>query len=367
MNFDKIKFAVKKSPFGHIATRIGDFYTAPHSITTLHPGTLTELNKTAILIGTPTHHNLGDHLIADNEIFFLREYCGFEKVIEIPTRIFLHHKAQLVKLYDEDIPVFITGGGWMGDIWPEDEKILEDFVRAYHNHKIIILPQTIYYHNKKDMLKSIMHTQSIFRQASDLTIMCRDEKSYDIAKSFFTFEKSKVYLLPDMGLLKYKEEQLRNSNKVLCCFRNDREQICDEKLHSIINKIAKEFDLKIENTNTVINHAVPLWRRNKELKKIKKEFKNAGVVITDRLHGMIFAVISGSKCIAIDNKTHKVEGVYKTWLKGNPNVVYFDNNMDIDVFQKKIRDLLNNIPSQSSWYIKVAIGFDKMAEIINDL
>lgn len=38
------------------------------------------------------------------------------------------------------------------------------------------------------------------------------------------------------------------------------------------------------------------------------------MVITDRLHGMIFAAITGTPCIAFDNISKKVSGVYK-WIE----------------------------------------------------
>ena len=45
-----------------------------------------------------------------------------------------------------------------------------------------------------------------------------------------------------------------------------------------------------------------------------QRFLGADIVITDRLHSMVFALLAGCKCIAIDNTTHKVSGVYKKWL-----------------------------------------------------
>ena len=37
-------------------------------------------------------------------------------------------------------------------------------------------------------------------------------------------------------------------------------------------------------------------------------------MVTDRLHAMIFAAITNTPCIAFDNKSNKVECVYK-WIK----------------------------------------------------
>mgnify|MGYP000131626154 FL=1 len=53
-------------------------------------------------------------------------------------------------------------------------------------------------------------------------------------------------------------------------------------------------------------------KENRELllKQKIKEFQSAELVITDRLHGMIFAAITGTPCIAFDNFNAKVKKVY---------------------------------------------------------
>ena len=43
------------------------------------------------------------------------------------------------------------------------------------------------------------------------------------------------------------------------------------------------------------------------------EFSRAKLIITDRLHGMIFAALAETPCIALDNLSKKVSGVYQ-WI-----------------------------------------------------
>ena len=45
--------------------------------------------------------------------------------------------------------------------------------------------------------------------------------------------------------------------------------------------------------------------REQLLKQKIEEFQSAELVITDRLHGMIFSVITGTPCIAFDNLMRK--------------------------------------------------------------
>ena len=114
MSIKLIKKLIKASPLGGFATWIGDIYSDPRSI---NISRLKNANhKTAVLLGTPTHHNIGDYLIAYNEEYFLKNSCKYSSVIEILTRIFFHNTSIIAKNLDVSVPIFIAGGGWMGDL-----------------------------------------------------------------------------------------------------------------------------------------------------------------------------------------------------------------------------------------------------------
>lgn len=57
------------------------------------------------------------------------------------------------------------------------------------------------------------------------------------------------------------------------------------------------------------------------------EYSKAKVVVTDRLHGMIFSAIVGTPCVCIDNVSHKVKNCY-SWLKHLDYVFYCENKSD---------------------------------------
>ena len=51
---------------------------------------------------------------------------------------------------------------------------------------------------------------------------------------------------------------------------------------------------------------IPVWLREYFLNKKFREFSERNLIITDRLHGMIFAAITGTPCVAMDNISHKI-------------------------------------------------------------
>ena len=104
-----------------------------------------EKNPNAIiLVGTSTFNNLGDHLLAYKSMEFLREFNSAEKVIEIPTQIFKRFEKKL-KSVEMNNPVIISAGGWMGNLWPEDEYMMQRMLNVFKHQRIVIFPQTIYY------------------------------------------------------------------------------------------------------------------------------------------------------------------------------------------------------------------------------
>ena len=61
------------------------------------------------------------------------------------------------------------------------------------------------------------------------------------------------------------------------------------------------------------------------------KFRQAKFAITDRLHGMIFSIITGTPCIVFGNYNHKLKSVFSSWLSGRPDVVFLDS---ADQFQQ---------------------------------
>lgn len=68
-------------------------------------------------------------------------------------------------------------------------------------------------------------------------------------------------------------------------------------------------------------HRVNIEEREDRVLQRLKVFSGYDFVVTDRLHGMIFSYICGTPCIVFDNKTHKVSGVYNTWLSDSKKIL----------------------------------------------
>ena len=52
-----------------------------------------------------------------------------------------------------------------------------------------------------------------------------------------------------------------------------------------------------------------------------RSFAAARLVVTDRLHGMIFSAITGTPCVVLSNYNHKVRGTYE-WISYLPYIKF---------------------------------------------
>lgn len=283
----------------------------------------------AVLIGSPVHSNLGDHLLAVNSVKLLKD-LGYRDLIEIPE--FFYEIYKCIIKFKPNTDIFIVGGGWMGDLY-EDELVIEDILNRYKSNRILILPQTIYF-NGKNVFSSKQKLYKLL-QGNNVKICVRDSDSFHILKSEFNFSSNKVFFSPDLGfyenasLISTKPEI--SNNNIILSLRDDVEKQLDYK-GEIINFLTKNSYSWVESSTVLNKKYIPIKNRKKELIKKFKEFGSARLVITDRLHSMIFAVLCNTPCVVFDNSTHKVKNTVINWLSDNNNVYLM---RELDCFYKK--------------------------------
>ena len=73
------------------------------------------------------------------------------------------------------------------------------------------------------------------------------------------------------------------------------------------------------------------YEREHFLRRKWADFSACRLIITDRLHGMIFAAITGTPCLALDNISGKVKGGYE-WIK-ELKYICFCNSQD-ELYEK---------------------------------
>jgi len=301
------------------------------------------LNKKCIfLMATPCHGNLGDQAIVYAQYKFLADMGLDSQIIEIKNFEYLNFKDVIEKQVAKDDVIIIDGGGNLGTLWPNEDDKISGIIKTFNDNKIVIFPQTCFYSDDFEGKERLKKSNDIYYKHKDLTIALRDNQSNEFVCT--NFPSVKALYVPDIVLyIDYVPKDFYR-NGILLCFRKDLEKVAQEKQINEIKEYIKFNNIPYVEIDTIVNKKVTKKNRDKELYKKWNEFSNAGLVITDRLHGMIFAAITGTPCIAIDNKSKKVSGVY-SWIS---SLDYIKVCEDI----AKVKDNILNLYQRKSKYDK---------------
>lgn len=315
-------------------------------------------NRRIVLIGSPIHGNLGDHAISIAEKRMLENLVDYD-FIEIPGYYYKFVKKMLERFINKEDIILITGGGFIGTLWPDEQDMVNSIIENFSNNRVIILPQTFYFSNDSMGKEELDKMQELIKKHHDIHIFARERKSYDFCMEHFGFANT-IDLVPDMVLSFNFMKSIIHRSDVLLCFRSDKEKtISDLDLNNLYDDL-KTYNLIIKRTDTVINHGISLRKRNNYFVEKLLEFQQCKLVITDRLHGMLFAAITGTPCIAVDNSSHKVKGVYE-WLKSLEYIVFIDK---IDKVNSIIEKLLEFKEVKYDLNIKYKNYFNKIKKLI---
>lgn len=312
--------------------------------------------KIIYLLGVPRHGNLGDQAIISAQLLFFKNYYPNFTVIEISLLSYKNHMQRLKNII-KDNTIFIPGGGSLGTLWIEVEEEIREIISVFHQNNIIIFPQTIYYEDSPWGKEQLAKSQQIYGLHEKLFICAREKISYYFMKE--AYPNNNIYLIPDMVTYLKKDTYRGTRDGILLCLRKDKESIIDNKAKSQLLEIAAEYSNNVRITDMIINRRVSTKKREDYLENKFTEFGRANLVITDRLHGMLFSAITGTPCIALNNCSHKVKGVYQ-WIKQLSYIQYID---DLDNIPQQLKIVLT---MEHCFYDNTTFipYFDKLSKII---
>ena len=265
-----------------------------------------------ILLATPTHGNLGDQAIVYAERVLLRRVFPDRHIIEITNDRYMNFPDLIASFIKPSDTIVIDGGGNLGTLWSHEDDKISDIIIRFRENKIVIFPETCFYDDNEEGKLRLAKNQKIYREAKDLTVMLRDRASYEFMKTHF--DGISLLYLPDIVLSLKPALPLCERKGVLLCFRKDCERVLDESVETHLSDTLKELGKQHRFTSTLVERRVTEKNRSHELFEKWREFSEAELVVTDRLHAMIFAAITKTPCIALDNKSKKVSGAH-AWLK----------------------------------------------------
>lgn len=302
--------------------------------------------KKAIVLQTPTHGNVGDQAIAYAQKEFLKINLPEYHYLEVAADDLLSKYAYInAILNDEDI-IFIHGGGNLGTIYPKEEKIRRLIIELFKNNPIISFPQSASFSDTEFGKRELEKSRKVYGEHPNLTVIGRESKTMEILKK--EFPNINLLFTPDIVLYLNERDETVKRSGVTTAFRKDGEVSIDSSFkEELLDKLKNsQYKLNISDTHKGYQYHIDETNREAILKETWNEFKASELVLTDRLHGMIFCAITGTPCIVFKNSNHKIEYSYKNWLK-ECNFIYLaeDNKMPFDELKDIMERLIHSAPN----------------------
>lgn len=284
-------------------------------------------NKPKVIIALSYDYaNVGDIAIYIAQEKIIKLFFPNRIIVEIPMIDYYKYIEELKEIVNDNDIITIIGGGNMGSVYIAAEERRRNLIESFPNNMIISFPQTVdySYSGGDDELEMF---SKIYKSISYIKYFFREKRSYDFMKKYLNEED--CFLVPDTVLYLCEKIDIPNDinrKDLLLCFRDDKEKIVEnnikEKFISLFNQ-HNMFDI-----NTIDTYLGDITFEPEERKKLFYDvllnFYNSKVAITDRLHGMIFAFITKTPCIAFDNSTHKISSTYHTWMENVPYIKLVD-------------------------------------------
>ena len=323
--------------------------------------------KTAWFLCVPKHANLGDQAMAYAIRKWIREKYPNYNLVELTREsikfpIFSITTLMKRKIAEEDI-IFFQGGYTSGNK-TTNEVVHRIVAKKFKNNRIIFFPQTVFYTNERQKKK----TANIYNQHGRILFLARDNISYNTVKSVFNNIQIRVW--PDVvsSLIGRNEIELKDHKKdVLMCIRNDSEKKYGEKqIEEIKEELEKEYGYMVD--------IIDLMKSEDEMdndwywdviRKTIQKMSEYKVVVTDRFHGILFAILAETRVAVLDSIDFKVrEGAFMFGTVFPDTIKYIENpsdagNIVYELYNKEVPPIYDD-KCYNEYYAKL----DKLVELL---
>lgn len=293
-----------------------------------------------VCVDSAVHGNLGDQALGFCRIKLL-EKSGINRrqIIDITSRDKMRYWNDIRESIIEDDVLILRGGGYFGTLWVDGFTNILEYIENFPHNSIILFPQSVYFDKSQNSQNLLLKSQNLINNRKNIYLFARDFNSYKMFKEYFP--NCNVFVTPDT-VLSYKPQLKKKQEKnVLLCLRNDKEKSLSDNTIRYIKDVLKKNNIKIVIQDTCIDFQLQnIKQREKVLYSIWKKFNDAELVITDRLHGMIFSTINSTPCIVFDNIDHKISNAYK-WIDNLDYVKFIESDELLEEKLKVMQSLKN--------------------------
>ena len=267
-----------------------------------------------IFFELPCFDNLGDHAIAYAQKKYLEALTAQRPEYQLYTIDgwdTVEAVIQLTKEMGKKDVIVCQGGGNMGSLYEFAEAFRQKLLKAFVDNRIIIFPQTIYFSQDEQGERTKRKMVKVYNKCKRLTICARDAVSAQTMQSMFTADIESVNDI--VAYLSGRIPVQTQRKGIVLCLRSDLESALTTVEKKALRQACTEKASDVRITDTCLGRDIDRQDREAMIMKKWSVFAGAQLVVTDRLHGMIFSLIMGTPCIVLGNNHHKVKATYATF------------------------------------------------------
>lgn len=282
--------------------------------------------RRAFLFLAADYGNIGDLAITAAQQNFLERHAGVTQVIQVPISRTAHLMHFICKYATSEDLISIVGGGNMGVLYPDIENLRQWVIKSFPNNRIVCFPQTLDWTDDAVSEKALGRIRKVYASHPDLHVFARESVSFEKLKQlFFGCPSVRVGYAPDIVMSatsgSFGPLPDTTSKGILLALRNDRERVLSsEQQNWVLDTLTQTGqDVTITDTHGG-GWGLSPEAQNKMLTEKIAEFSAGKLVITDRLHGMILAALSGVPCLVLPSASHKLYHTWNEWLADIPQI-----------------------------------------------
>lgn len=268
------------------------------------------------------YQNLGDLAITRAQIAFVRAALPSYVVVPVASTATYRSSRSLSRAVEPDDVVTLIGGGNMGDLYESLEDARLHLVRLFSANPVVSFPQSWSFTETPQGMRALARSARTYARHPDLVLFARESAS--LAAMEAAFPDVRVRLAPDIVLSQRIAPNAEEREGVLVCLRDDQEGVLSDAART---RLMAELTGQGEPITILDTVGVPLEdctadRYEATLDAFLAQVASHRMVVTDRLHCMIFCVVTGTPCVALPNTTGKIAGTYRDWLSEAPLVEF---------------------------------------------
>ncbi len=290
--------------------------------------------ETAAVMDFPAHQNFGDSLI----------YLGQQKYLRRLGYHIAHvgdvhrYSADLLRRRHPHGPIFLHGGGSLGDRYPETQAFREQLIADFPDRAIVQLPQSMDFTGAEATARA----RKVFAAHPDLLLLLRDSVSLDKARR--TFPDTRSEYCPDLafgnGWFPTSGGTRRDLTMLL---RGDTERAHEydfrlEELDSVavdwqhtpVGNLAwralavpraavQRFAALAPHGQPVVESTFEIMARGNVLQG-RRLLSPGRLVLTNRLHAAVLAALMSRPVVVLDNSYGKIAPIHAEYLHTLPGV-----------------------------------------------